>query len=151
MVFELQGVKVGMSICEDIWHAGDPIKTETVLGDAEVVLNISASPFHAGKREARQQMLASQARDNAACIAYVNMVGGQDELVFDGNSMIIAPDGGIDRPGPLVCRRSSRGGPRCGHGLQGQTPRPPPEKGKTDHCPPITSPYRACACQRRKK
>ena len=95
MVFELQGVKVGMSICEDIWHAGDPIKTETVLGDAEVVLNISASPFHAGKREARQQMLAGQARDNAACIAYVNMVGGQDELVFDGNSMLIAPDGGI--------------------------------------------------------
>ena len=93
LVFELQGVKIGVSICEDIWHAGDPLKTETVLGDAEVVLNISASPFHAGKRKARQRMIANQASDNAAIIAYVNMVGGQDELVFDGNSMIIDPTG----------------------------------------------------------
>jgi NAD+ synthase (glutamine-hydrolysing) len=93
LVFELQGVKVGVSICEDIWHAGDPLKTETVLGDAEVVLNISASPFHAGKRVARQHMISNQACDNAAIIAYVNMVGGQDELVFDGNSMIIDPKG----------------------------------------------------------
>jgi NAD+ synthase (glutamine-hydrolysing) len=93
LVFELEGVKVGVSICEDIWHGGDPIKTETVLGDAEVVINISASPFYAGKREVRQQMLSSQARDNAACVAYVNMVGGQDELVFDGNSIIIDPQG----------------------------------------------------------
>jgi NAD+ synthase (glutamine-hydrolysing) len=95
LVFELQGVKIGVSICEDIWHAGDPLKTETVLGDAEVVLNISASPFHAGKRKARQRMIANQASDNAAIIAYVNMVGGQDELVFDGNSMIIDPTGAL--------------------------------------------------------
>jgi NAD+ synthase (glutamine-hydrolysing) len=95
LVFELQGVKIGVSICEDIWHAGDPLKTETVLGDAEIVLNISASPFHAGKRKARQRMIANQASDNAAIIAYVNMVGGQDELVFDGNSMIIDPTGAL--------------------------------------------------------
>jgi NAD+ synthase (glutamine-hydrolysing) len=95
LVFELQGVKVGVSICEDIWHAGDPLKTETVLGDAEVVLNISASPFHASKRIARQRMISNQASDNAAIIAYVNMVGGQDELVFDGNSTIIDPAGGV--------------------------------------------------------
>jgi NAD+ synthase (glutamine-hydrolysing) len=93
LVFELQGVKVGVSICEDIWHTGDPLKTETVLGDAEVVLNISASPFHAGKRVLRQRMISNQASDNAAIIAYVNMVGGQDELVFDGNSMVIDPKG----------------------------------------------------------
>jgi NAD+ synthase (glutamine-hydrolysing) len=93
LVFELQGVKIGVSICEDIWHAGDPLKTETVLGDAEVVININASPFHVGKREARQRIISSQASDNAAIIAYVNMVGGQDELVFDGNSMIINPRG----------------------------------------------------------
>jgi NAD+ synthase (glutamine-hydrolysing) len=95
LVFELQGVKVGVSICEDIWHAGDPLKTETVLGDAEVMINISASPFHAGKREARQRLISGQASDNAAIIAYVNMVGGQDELVFDGNSMIIDPKGAL--------------------------------------------------------
>jgi len=95
LVFELQGVKVGVSICEDIWHAGDPLKTETVIGDAEVIININASPFYAGKRQARYRMISSQASDNAAIIAYVNMVGGQDELVFDGNSMIIDPAGAV--------------------------------------------------------
>jgi NAD+ synthase (glutamine-hydrolysing) len=93
LVFELQGVKIGVSICEDIWHTGDPIKTETVLGDAEVIININASPFHAGKRKDRYRIISSQASDNAAIIAYVNMVGGQDELVFDGNSIIIDPQG----------------------------------------------------------
>ena len=95
LVFELQGVKIGVSICEDIWHAAGPLKTETVLGGAEVVINLSASPFHAGKREARQRIIAAQAADNAVIIAYVNMVGGQDELVFDGNSMIINPSGAL--------------------------------------------------------
>jgi NAD+ synthase (glutamine-hydrolysing) len=95
LVFELQGVKVGVSICEDIWHTGDPLKTETVIGDAEVIININASPFHAGKQKARYRMISSQASDNAAIIAYVNMVGGQDELVFDGNSMIIDPAGTV--------------------------------------------------------
>ncbi|MBN1253689.1 MAG: NAD+ synthase [Deltaproteobacteria bacterium] len=95
LVFELRGVKVGVSICEDIWHAGDPLKTEMVIGDAEVIININASPFHAGKQKARYRMISSQASDNAAIIAYVNMVGGQDELVFDGNSMIIDPKGAL--------------------------------------------------------
>ena len=95
LVFETQGVKIGVSICEDIWHAGDPLKTETVVGDAEVVINISASPFYAGKQQARYRMISSQANDNAVIIAYVNMVGGQDELVFDGNSMIIDPTGTV--------------------------------------------------------
>jgi NAD+ synthase (glutamine-hydrolysing) len=95
LVFELQEVKVGVSICEDIWHAGGPLKAETVLGDAEIVLNISASPFHAGKRKARQRMISNHASDNAAIVAYVNMVGGQDELIFDGNSVIIDPKGAL--------------------------------------------------------
>jgi len=95
LVFELGGVKFGVSICEDIWHAGDPLKTETIIGDAEVVININASPFHAGKQEARRRIVSSQASDNSAIIAYVNMVGGQDELVFDGNSMIIDPAGTV--------------------------------------------------------
>ncbi len=93
LVFELRGVKVGVSICEDIWHVAGPLKAEALLGDAEVIININASPFYAGKREARQRMIANQASDNTAFIAYINVVGGQDELVFDGNSLIIDPKG----------------------------------------------------------
>jgi len=95
LVFELQGVKVGVTICEDIWYAGGPLRAESVLGDAEVVINISSSPFHAGKWKARQRMISGQAIDNATIIAYVNMVGGQDELIFDGNSVIIDPKGAL--------------------------------------------------------
>ncbi|MBW2039325.1 MAG: NAD+ synthase [Deltaproteobacteria bacterium] len=101
LIFELKGVKVGVSICEDIWHAGDPLKTETLVGDAEIVVNISASPFYAGKRGFRQQMISTRAMDNTAVIAYVNMVGGQDELVFDGNSMI------VDQRGELIAQAHS--------------------------------------------
>jgi NAD+ synthase (glutamine-hydrolysing) len=95
LVFDLQGVKIGVSICEDIWHAGGPLKAETLLGDAEIVINISSSPYYAGKRESRQRMISNQASDNTVFIAYVNAVGGQDELVFDGNSMIIDPGGNL--------------------------------------------------------
>lgn len=101
LVFELKGIKVGVTICEDIWHAGDPLKTEALLGDAEVIVNISASPFCAGKRGFRQRMISSRASDNTVVIAYVNMVGGQDELVFDGNSMI------IDQQGELIAQAHS--------------------------------------------
>ncbi|UCC66854.1 MAG: NAD+ synthase [Deltaproteobacteria bacterium] len=101
LVFELKGIKVGVTICEDIWHAGDPLKTEALLGDAEVVVNISSSPFSAGKRGFRQRMISSRASDNTVVIAYVNMAGGQDELVFDGNSMI------IDQQGELIAQAHS--------------------------------------------
>jgi len=101
LVFDIKGVKMGVSICEDIWHAGDPLKTEALIGDAEVVVNISASPFHAGKRESRQRMISTRAHDNTVIIAFVNMVGGQDELIFDGNSMI------IDQKGDLIARAHS--------------------------------------------
>lgn len=101
LVFELNRVKVGVTICEDIWHAGGPLKTETLLGDAEIVINISASPFCAGKRGFRQRMISTRASDNMVFIAYVNMVGGQDELVFDGNSML------IDQKGDLIAQAHS--------------------------------------------
>ncbi|RLB07722.1 MAG: NAD+ synthase [Deltaproteobacteria bacterium] len=101
LVFELNGVKIGVSICEDIWHAGDPLKTEALLGDAEIVVNISASPFYAGKRGFRQRMISTRASDNAVIIAYVNLVGGQDELVFDGNSII------VDQKGELIAQAHS--------------------------------------------
>ena len=95
LVFELKEVKIGVTICEDIWHADNPLKATTLIGDAALVVNISASPFDVGKRRFRQQMISTRASDHTAIIAYVNMVGGQDELVFDGNSMIVDQQGKV--------------------------------------------------------
>ena len=92
-VFVLNGVTVGVNICEDIWYPGGPTKTQALIGDAELIVNISASPYHAGKGHARARMLATRAEDNAAIVAMVNLVGGQDELVFDGGSMIFDQNG----------------------------------------------------------
>jgi len=91
-VYTISGVGVGVNICEDIWYAGDP--TEAQAGDgAQVIVNINGSPYHAGKRGERQEMLAQRARDYSVAICYTNQVGGQDELVFDGGSMVIGADG----------------------------------------------------------
>jgi NAD+ synthase (glutamine-hydrolysing) len=89
----LNGVTFGINICEDIWHSEGPTLTQTLAGDAEVIVNINASPYHRGKARDRQQMLATRARDNLAVVAYINMVGGQDELIFDGMSMIFDQTG----------------------------------------------------------
>lgn len=89
----MNGVTMGINICEDIWHPEGPILTQTLVGDAEVIVNINASPYHKGKAYERQQMLATRARDNIAVITYTNMVGGQDELIFDGMSMIFDQSG----------------------------------------------------------
>ena len=93
-VFVLAGTPVGVNVCEDIWRAVGPTNVQRA-GGAEIVVNISASPFHAGKRDAREKMLAARAADNELFVAYVNMVGGQDELVFDGASVILDPLGQV--------------------------------------------------------
>ena len=93
-VFVINGVCVGVNICEDIWYAAGPAAAQRAQG-AEVILNINGSPFHAGKRRFREKMLATRAADNEAFVAYVNLVGGQDELVFDGGSMALDPSGEI--------------------------------------------------------
>lgn len=98
-VLEFKGVRIGINICEDIWYPKGPLYTQTLVGDAECIINLSASPFHAGKREVREGMLKTRAADNACYIAYVNMVGGQDELVFDGQSLVIGPEGEIESRG----------------------------------------------------
>ncbi|MGI8605646.1 MAG: NAD+ synthase [Gaiellaceae bacterium] len=90
---------VGPTICEDIWQPGPPA-TELALAGAHVVANISASPFHLGKGREREQMLASRARDNVCWVALVNAVGGQDELVFDGHSVVLDQDGDVVVRGP---------------------------------------------------
>ncbi|NPA17022.1 MAG: NAD+ synthase [Aquificae bacterium] len=92
VLLNIQGYKVGLSICEDIWYPENPISIQAIEG-AELVININASPYHIGKVRDREEMLKVRARDNLISIAYVNLVGGQDELVFDGNSIVVGPDG----------------------------------------------------------
>ena len=86
-VYVIDGVRVGVNICEDIWHPVGPTALQA-LADAEVIVNINASPYHAGKWRFREQMLATRASDYGVVVSYTNLVGGQDELVFDGGSVI---------------------------------------------------------------
>lgn len=92
-VFRLGEMVFGVSICEDIWYPDGPPQAQAALGGAEVLINISASPYYQGKGEDRERMLSTRAADNRAYVAYCNLVGGQDELVFDGQGMIFDPDG----------------------------------------------------------
>ncbi|MFN3974045.1 MAG: NAD+ synthase [Dehalococcoidia bacterium] len=96
-VFTINGTRVGVNICEDIWYAVGPTAVQRETG-AEVIVNINGSPYHMGKGLFREKMLATRASDNLLFIAYVNTVGGQDELVFDGASMV------FDQNGNLVAR-----------------------------------------------
>jgi NAD+ synthase (glutamine-hydrolysing) len=90
---------VGPTVCEDIWQPGPPA-TDLALAGAHVIANISASPFHVGKGVEREQMLATRARDNACWIAYLNAVGAQDELIFDGQSLVLDENGDVVARGP---------------------------------------------------
>jgi NAD+ synthase (glutamine-hydrolysing) len=94
VIVELNGVPVGITICEDIWEPGPPAMTEA-LGGAHVIVNLSASPYRAGYGRGRERMLVQRAIDYLAAMVFVNTVGGQDELVFDGHSLAIDQDGGI--------------------------------------------------------
>jgi NAD+ synthase (glutamine-hydrolysing) len=94
VIVELNGVPVGITICEDIWEPGPPAMTEA-LGGAQVIVNLSASPYRAGYGRGRERMLVQRAIDYLAAMVFVNTVGGQDELVFDGHSLAIDQDGGI--------------------------------------------------------
>jgi len=94
-VFGFRGTTIGISICEDIWHPSGPPSVQAREGGAQLLINISASPYHAGKGHERAEMLASRASECGAAVAYVNTVGGQDELVFDGHSLVFAADGSL--------------------------------------------------------
>ncbi|MEM7337951.1 MAG: NAD+ synthase [Actinomycetota bacterium] len=94
------GVRVGLSICEDAWSPTGPI-AQLGRGGAEVVLNLNASPFHASKQQSRETMLATRAADASVHLVYVNQVGGQDELVFDGGSVMFDEDGTVVARAPL--------------------------------------------------
>ncbi len=90
---------VGPTVCEDIWQPGPPA-TDLALAGAHIVANISASPFHVGKGAEREEMLATRARDNSCWIALVNAVGAQDELIFDGQSLVLDENGEVVVRGP---------------------------------------------------
>ena len=90
---------VGPTVCEDIWQPGPPA-TDLALAGAHVIANISASPFHVGKGAEREQMLATRARDNSCWIVYLNAVGAQDELIFDGQSLVLDENGDVVARGP---------------------------------------------------
>jgi NAD+ synthase (glutamine-hydrolysing) len=96
-LIRLRGTVVGVNICEDVWLPEGPTGYQAAAG-AEVIVNLNASPFHLGKSRVREQMLATRARENAVVLTYTNAVGGQDELVFDGNSVI------LDHQGEVIAR-----------------------------------------------
>ena len=99
-IYRLSGVNIGINICEDVWSHSGPIKEQSDSG-AELILNINASPYHVNKQFERTAMLSRRAKDNNVHIVYVNMVGGQDELVFDGGSVVLDPKGATLHGGHL--------------------------------------------------
>jgi NAD+ synthase (glutamine-hydrolysing) len=93
-LFSLDETDVGITICEDIWEPGPPAADEAAAG-AALILNLSASPYHAGKGAERERMVAQRARDSLAAFAFCNLVGGQDELLFDGHSFVVDHTGSV--------------------------------------------------------
>jgi NAD+ synthase (glutamine-hydrolysing) len=96
-VFRRGEIIFGVNICEDIWHKEGPVKLQAKSG-ADLIININASPYHAGKIKERESVIRAQAKSNRVYIVYVNLVGGQDELVFDGVSMV------VDATGKIIAR-----------------------------------------------
>src|SRR5439155_18418328 len=91
---EVAGAKVGITICEDMWIPGPPT-TELAAAGAELIVNLSASPFHVGRAQEREAIFTSRARESGVRVALCNTVGGQDELIFDGHSLFIGSDGTV--------------------------------------------------------
>jgi NAD+ synthase (glutamine-hydrolysing) len=96
-LLERGGRAIGLTVCEDLWQPGPPA-VESAAAGSDLLVNLSASPFHVGKDAEREQMFAARARDNRCGLVFCNAVGGQDELVFDGNSFV------LDRQGDVVAR-----------------------------------------------
>ena len=147
-LYVIGGVKVGISICEDIWSPDGPLAVQAD-GGAELAININASPYHRGKAAYRERMLATRAADSHSALVYVNQVGGQDELVFDGCSLAFDAEGDAARPRPAVPRGAAdRRRPR-----PGRVP-PAPARPARPHlagrrCRPSSSPRRRSPTRRR--
>ena len=100
LVIDMGGCRVAVTICEDIWEPGGPTEWATTAGGAEVIVNLSASPYHRDKGSERERLFARRAERHGCFLAFCNLVGGQDELVFDGHSLVIDPDGEVVARGP---------------------------------------------------
>ncbi len=98
-LYEIAGVRVGVTVCEDVWSPTGPMAAQAA-GGAELVVNINGSPYYAGRRRERERMLATRAADASCALVYVNLVGGQDELVFDGGSMVFDEEGELVAASP---------------------------------------------------
>src|SRR5581483_6892250 len=94
VLLDVGGARVGITICEDMWQPGPPA-TELALAGAELLVNLSASPFHVGREREREEMFRTRARDNICFVAFCNTVGGQDELIFDGHSLVLDDEGEV--------------------------------------------------------
>ncbi|MFL5961080.1 MAG: NAD+ synthase [Gaiellaceae bacterium] len=94
VIVEAAGARVGVTICEDMWQPGPPA-TELALAGAELLVNLSASPFHVGREREREAMFRQRALDNVSFVAFCNTVGGQDELIFDGHSLVLDDEGEV--------------------------------------------------------
>ena len=101
LISVIDGIRIGINVCEDIWYSDGPTRDQVGRGHAELIININASPFHKGKGAIRERMLSQRARENGVIVSYTNMVGGQDEIVFDGNSLL------VDRRGRIMARAKS--------------------------------------------
>ena len=95
LTVDLGGARVGVTICEDLWYPGGPGRWAAIDGGAVVLVNLSGSPYHRGKGVERERMLAQRAADYGCFVAFCNAVGGQDELVFDGHSLVVDPAGRV--------------------------------------------------------
>ncbi|MDP7056804.1 MAG: NAD+ synthase, partial [Nitrospinaceae bacterium] len=147
--FVLKGATMGLTICEDIWQEEGPGKQLCGAGQADVLLNISSSPYYKGKGKAREEMICKRARQYKAHVLYANLVGGQDELVFDGHSLIAAPDGTFIQRGNSfveemiyadlkICPKSAKGKPRKATGSPIKTRRVPVPVSWADPKPALT-------------
>ncbi len=99
LVIDMPACRVGVTICEDIWVPGGPAEWAVLEGGAEVIVNLSASPYHRGKGAERERLFAARAADHRCFLAFCNAVGGQDELVFDGHSLVIDLHGAVTARG----------------------------------------------------
>ena len=94
-VFSLGNITIGVNICEDLWYSEGPGYYQALNGKAQLIVNISSSPYEAGKEEKRVRMFSTRASDYGVYLVYANLVGGQDELVFDGDSLVLDPRGNL--------------------------------------------------------
>ena len=165
LVLEIDGVRLGVTICEDIWLDGGPAEW-AVRGGAEIILNLSASPYHRGKGREREALFAARCRGQRCFLAFCNAVGGQDELLFDGHSLVIGPDGEILARGarfaedvlvvdldPAAARRLRRsdsraGAPAAAAGDPPATGRPDPGRLSVVHLPRAAASRRPPAAPR---